>query len=256
MNEEISKMFRSIQVYFPFLQDYRFKFERNIRKVLNKTHEPDFEIISRLPREENNLFLDIGANRGASVQSILMRRPDANVIAFEPNSLLTRKLNDLYADDTRVQIHNCGLGSELSVFDLYVPFYNDYMFDGLASFKEEEASHWLETRLYGYQSDKLCVKKIPCSVKRLDDFSLNPYFIKIDVQGFEYEVIMGGRETIKRSKPILLIETPDRKQVEFLSALGYSEFVCREGKLYPGTAGVNVYFIPERFMTGIEGLLG
>ena len=256
MNAQMSKMFRSVQVYFPFLQDYRFKVQRNLRKVLNKTHEPDFEIISRLPRRPNNLFLDIGANRGASIQSILMRRPDAKVIAFEPNSLLTTKINDLYKDDKRVVIHNCGLGSEPSVFDLYVPFYNNYMFDGLASFKEEEASHWLETRLYGYQDGKLCVKKIPCAVKRLDDFSLDPYFIKVDVQGFEYEVMMGGLKTLERSKPILLIETPDSRQVEFLSTTGYTAFVCRDGKLYHGTNGVNVYFIPEDMKDEVGELMG
>lgn len=88
MKAQVSKIFRSIQVYFPDLQDYRFQFQRRLRNLLNRTHEKDFEALSQLPHSSNNLFLDIGSNRGEAIQSILMRRPDAKIIAFEPNSYL------------------------------------------------------------------------------------------------------------------------------------------------------------------------
>lgn len=35
---------------------------------------------------------------------------------------------------------------------------------------------------------------------------LQPIFVKIDVQGFEYQVIQGDIDTIKRHDPVLLIE--------------------------------------------------
>lgn len=42
----------------------------------------------------------------------------------------------------------------------------------------------------------------------LDNFlpKLNPTFIKIDVEGFEFNVIKGAREMIMRSKPVIFIE--------------------------------------------------
>ena len=246
MKAQVAKIFRSIQVYFPYLQDYRFQFQRRLRNLLNRTHEKDFEVLSQLPHSSNNLFLDIGSNRGEAIQSILMRRPDAKIIAFEPNSYLIEKVKKLYKNDNRVEFYNFGLGSEGGTYELYIPFYNNYMFDGLASFKEENARGWLKNRLYGFQNKRLKIKKMICEVKRLDDFMLKPYFIKIDVQGFEYEVLLGAKNTIIESKPILLIETPGQKEMQLLSAMGYESLIYKNSKLIPGKGNLNVFFIPKQ----------
>jgi FkbM family methyltransferase len=252
MNAQVSQIFRSVQVYFPFLQDYRFQFQRGVRSLLNKTHEKDFEVLAHLPVTANNLFLDIGSNRGEAIQSILMKRPDANVIGFEPNSHLINKLKNLYKNNSKVEFYNLGLGSTVGTFELNIPFYNNYMFDGLASFKEENARDWLKNRLYGYQSSKLKIEKQVCIVKPLDDLKLKPYFMKIDVQGFEYEVLLGAKKTIMASKPILLIETPGNPEIELLEGLGYRSFVYQDHKLVPGKKSLNVFFIPEHMVQAIK----
>lgn len=110
MSAEVSKLFRSVQVHFPFLQDYRFQVQRNLRYLFNRTHEDDFEALPQLPKTDNNLFLDVGSNRGDAVQSILMRRSDARVIAFEANTLLVDKARRIYRNDARVQFNDFGLG--------------------------------------------------------------------------------------------------------------------------------------------------
>lgn len=46
----------------------------------------------------------------------------------------------------------------------------------------------------------------PIDIRTLDSYLLKPSFIKIDVQGFELNVLQGGRETILEHKPIILIE--------------------------------------------------
>ena len=245
MNASVAKILRSVQVYFPFMQDYKFRVRRGIRNLLNKTHEKDFEALSQLPFSANNLFLDIGSNRGEAIQSILMRRPDAKIIAFEPNSYLTEKVKGIYKNDPRVSVRNVGLGSADGSFELFIPFYNDFMFDGLASFKEERARGWLQGRLYGFNSKRLEIKKLVCQVKRLDDLDLAPYFIKIDVQGFEYDVLLGAKNTLIKNKPILLIETPAQDERDFLHSLGYETFIYKNSKFVPGTEGLNVFFLPE-----------
>jgi FkbM family methyltransferase len=252
MKPSVSKLFRSIQIYFPFLQDYRFEVQRTIRKLLNYTHEEDFEILPFLPPSKHNLFVDIGANRGDAIQSILMRRPDTSVVAFEPNTFLVSKLKRLYANEPRVRIQDCGLGKEDNKFDLYIPFYNKYMFDGLASFKEQNARDWLRGRLYGFSEEKLEVKKMTCSVKRLDDFSLRPCFIKIDVQGFEYEVLLGAKRTIEESRPIVLMESPGKNELEFLVTAGYQPFMYKNRQLIPGTKNYNIFFIPGEIASEVQ----
>jgi FkbM family methyltransferase len=243
MNVKVLKFFRSIQVYFPYLQDYKFLFQQNLRRVLNRTHEEDFEILPSLP-VTRNLFIDVGANRGDAIQSMLMRAPRAEIVAFEPNSYLCDKLSKRYKANSRVNIFNYGLGNTDSSFDLFIPFYNNYMFDGLASFKEENARDWLVNRLYNFRRDKFELKKLSCQVRKLDDFNLAPGFIKVDVQGFEYEVLQGAVQTLKSYKPMLLIETPGEKEVNLLQDLDYHPFILRNRTFTPGTKSSNIFFLP------------
>jgi FkbM family methyltransferase len=252
MNKNLLKFFRSIQVHFPQLQDLKFDVQRSYRAITDQTHEKEFEFVTAFSNPTDNVFLDIGANRGDAIQSILMRQPNAKVYAFEPNHYLAGKLNRLYHQNEHVKILNCGLGNEAAKFDLYVPFYNNYMFDGLASFKEQNARDWLRNRLYGYKESKLEVKKINCEVKRLDDFNLKPCFIKMDVQGFEYEVLLGGINTLKNSRPVILMESPQYRELDLLYSLNYQPFITRGDKLVLGTKNYNVFFIPEEMMIPLQ----
>lgn len=252
MHRNVLNFFRSIQVHFPYLQDLKFDVQRAFRSLTDRTHESEFELISAFSSGENNLFLDIGANRGDAIQSILMRKPDAKIIAFEPNGYLANKLNRLYGNNARVQIVNAGLGDRNESFDLHVPFYNNYMFDGLASFHEQNARGWLRNRLYGYRERKLEVKKIRCVVRRLDDFNVKPCFIKIDVQGFEFEVLQGGLKTLRASRPAILMESPQYRELDLLYSLDYQPFILKGDKLISGTKNFNVFFIPEEMIIPLQ----
>lgn len=68
--------------------------------------------------------------------------------------------------------------------------------------------------------------------KTLDSFNFKDVdFIKIDVEGHEYKVLQGGIETIKKYKPIIVIEENEAPEVfnkgkmfdatNFLKTLGY-----------------------------------
>jgi len=45
--------------------------------------------------------------------------------------------------------------------------------------------------------------------------------MKIDVQGYELPVLLGGEETIAREQPIILIESVTNEQMDFLNQFGY-----------------------------------
>jgi FkbM family methyltransferase len=70
-------------------------------------------------------------------------------------------------------------------------------------------------------------------VMRLDDFHLEDVdFIKADVEGYELLALRGGEETIKRCKPVVIVEQkpghatrlglPEKGAVGYLKTLGYS----------------------------------
>ena len=69
----------------------------------------------------------------------------------------------------------------------------------------------------------------------IDSLNLNPDFIKLDVEGMELKVIIGGLNTINKYHPALMVEmnglserygNSDQDLVEFLNNIGYTQ----EGK--------------------------
>jgi hypothetical protein len=47
-------------------------------------------------------------------------------------------------------------------------------------------------------------------MRRLDDFAFDEVdFIKVDVEGFELQVLEGARETLARCRPIVIVEQKD-----------------------------------------------
>jgi FkbM family methyltransferase len=76
-------------------------------------------------------------------------------------------------------------------------------------------------------------------LRRLDDYELDAVgFIKIDVEGHELAVLRGGRSTIKRCRPTMLIEIEERHKHnsiadvgEFLAALGYEGYFILDRQL-------------------------
>lgn len=107
----------------------------------------------------------------------------------------------------------------------------------------------LEELKYNLQLNDL--KNVVVENTALTDInSLNKYatdkidFIKIDTDGYECKIIRGGRETIRKFKPVMVIEFckftleehGDRMEdlIDLLDSLGYSLFSARSLKEYPG----------------------
>ena len=61
---------------------------------------------------------------------------------------------------------------------------------------------------------------------KLDDFKLKPTLLKIDVEGYEYEVLKGSEQTIKEYHPKIIIELHniilEKICLKFLKNLGYT----------------------------------
>lgn len=247
MKKTLKKTIRTLQIQFPVLQNYKFNIIRFIRNQFKIPFEQDFKALSLLPIPKDALFLDVGANRGQSTDAIFMNvDKQIRLQLFEPNQFLCKKLSKFFGDNSQVTIKNFGLGDENTTSPLFVPFYNQWMFDGLASFVEYEAVSWLQNRVFFYNQELLKVQKTDCQVKKLDDLNVDPFFMKLDVQGYELAALKGGEQTIKKHKPILLIENPDELDliIDYLREFGYQIYAFQEGKFILNTKGhLNTFFM-------------
>lgn len=66
---------------------------------------------------------------------------------------------------------------------------------------------------------------------KIDSFNINPDLIHLDIEGFEGEALLGAAETIKRCKPLIVIETnecgnkygwPKKRIDKLLKSFNYS----------------------------------
>lgn len=248
----MKKLLRSIQTYFPFLHDLRFANKFFWMRLLNKPHEEDFNAMHFFNPKPNELFLDIGSNRGEAILSMLISTKSENkIIGFEPNELVFKKLSKYYQKNNRVILHNIGLADKNDKLELYVPFYRKWMFDGLSSFDFNSANDWLKSRIYGFNEKQLSIKTVKCETQKLDNFRLNPYFIKIDVQGYELQVLKGAIETIKANSPILLIESIDEETMHYLKDYNYSFYTFTNNEFVAGQGVLNTFCITKNKMADL-----
>lgn len=143
-----------------------------------------------------------------------------------------------------------GLADEEQQRTLFVPVYKGYIYDGIASFDRESAGSWLGPQtLFWFAPEKLVLRETACVTRRLDDQALQPIFIKIDVQGYEYQVVKGGIDTITRHEPLLLIEDFhwDRELGALLKGLGYEQYLFDSDGFYPARRDsvVNSYLMTK-----------
>jgi len=233
----IKKLLRTAQSELPFLKEAKDKFYRHSRRLLRLPHERDFRAIAQFPAAWRGPYVDVGANHGQSIESILLFRPSAEIVSFEANPNLANALIQRYRAQPGIQIRPIGLASTAGEFTLYVPSYRGFVYDGLASLDRHSAETWInEKTVYWFNPAKVTIEQVACKTETLDSQKLRPSFIKIDVQGLEYEVVLGGIETIKACEPVLLLEDlhADERTVNLVNELGYEEYKFDGSRLRKG----------------------
>lgn len=134
-----------------------------------------------------NRVLDVGANIGEFTKQLMVKFPNTEYVMIEPNPSCETALSKL-----NIPFYIMGLSDEPKIQDLYIENSNN-MASGASIYKEN--TEWYSEGNYHTQRVKL---------SRLDDCDFfngrNPDFIKLDTQGSEYDILVGGEETIKKTK--------------------------------------------------------
>jgi FkbM family methyltransferase len=147
-------------------------------------------------KTDQRTVLDIGANIGQ--HSMNFSGAFDQVHSFEPNPKLWHKFENNMSlnKSSNVTLHQCGLANE----DAEIPFYNiGNGNEGLGTFSDIEQ----------YDQSLEMIGKL--KVVRGDEFlrTINVGQVdamKIDVQGFEGEVLLGLQGTIRATHPVVWLE--------------------------------------------------
>ena len=180
--------------------------------------------------------IDIGAHKGGYLY--WMRKlvgKDGKVFCFEPQINLFNYLKSIQKSYnwSNVIIENAGIGNKNKTISLKVPGFKGETSPG--------ATFSLNNDLDGEP-----IYQYPVSVVPLDEYIKNKdinsvAFIKIDVEGFEKEVLLGAIEILSKYKPDVLMECEQRHNskesifiiFDVLLSMGYKGYFFLEKKIKP-----------------------
>jgi FkbM family methyltransferase len=178
------------------------------------------------------LIVDIGANRGQSIEAFKRLSPGSTIVAFEPVPKAAARLAAKYKSDPAITVHDCALGERAGTITLFVPRYGRWECDAVAatSYAEATAMFHNPARIALFDESKLTVAEYTVEQRTLDSYELAPTLIKLHAaadadqtsrSGTEYAILKGARNTILAHKPALMCAFPTTAVTELLSEWGY-----------------------------------
>ena len=164
------------------------------------------------------LAFDLGGNMGQSTD-VLLQNYD-KVICFEPNPHLVKHLKNKYHNNNRVIIEEIGLSDEESVKKFYIS--NSHV---VSTISQDWITNSRFTNVYNWDNE---IEINTTTLNKVIEKYGVPYFIKIDVEGYEYEVFMGLTKLLDDT--YISFEWAEEQYskinetVSYLKSLGYSNF--------------------------------
>ena len=163
--------------------------------------------------------IDVGAADGSYVAHMLLY--SSAVVAFEPRPDAAIRLRSQFGNTKAVQIEEVALSDTVGFAKMRIPEKGT-----LSTIEEKNHLDLISTLV-----------EVPTNC--LDNYRISPLgFIKIDVEGHELAVLDGARGTLKRERPMVLIETEDRHNpgavsavIAFFVSLQFDGYFLHEGKL-------------------------
>jgi len=161
-------------------------------------------LIEFFVKGKSGTFVDVGVNIGQTLLRLKTINPEIKYLGFEPNSTCTsysQSLANLNKFNNLI-IQNVALSSKVNNLILE----KSYNVDSRASLVSELRPNFF--------TEKECILAIDYQSFYLDE---EISFVKIDVEGAEYEVLEGMKNALIRHKPIITCEVLDSFSLEQLS---------------------------------------
>lgn len=159
---------------------------------LGRWYDLEAQLILRDLVKPGSTVVDVGANRGMfALAASHIVGPQGHIICFEPNPLRLNILRREIIENKikNVTIRHSGLGDTRAKMTLTVPHKNP----GCGT---------LAKGLFPVDASYVALVSIGVGDEEL--FGAIPSLIKIGVEGFEFQALLGLRKTIEQSRPIIM----------------------------------------------------
>lgn len=222
-DENVDRL-RYLKFSYKFSKFSKIGDKRIFAEKFSQFYEPEMALIPKILKNPG-VIIDVGANYGPYSFFLSKLYPESKIFAFEPATrsyLIFKKIIKRFNLKNVIPIKK-GLGSKEEIKEIVMP---------------------LQYTILAYVSDKKTRKNSQDKVEKIEITTLDNFvkrnkiqkvdFIKCDVEGFELNVFRGAKKTIRKFKPILLIEIEERHTkkyginpqdvLKFFKKLGYFSY--------------------------------
>jgi FkbM family methyltransferase len=204
-------------------------------------HRDAYSMLTRsLDPSRAHVFVDVGANVGASASRMLAEFPKATVHAFEPCSRVYDQLAARAATVPRLTAHRLAVGDREGEVELHVAA--NYNFTSTLPPNERGKAY------YGEWMRTIDTERVECvtldrwasrhAIDRID-------FLKVDVQGGELGVLRGASGLLERGVTALFCEAQLRPEYEGAATLADIDLFVRR-------FGLEMHQVHEIYVKGRE----
>jgi FkbM family methyltransferase len=176
-------------------------------------------ITSYYNKTDKICIFDIGAHKGESTRVYSRLFPNSKIFAFEPYLGSFKELKKFRSK--KIKVFNLGFSSSKKIKKIFVN--KNSSTNSIMPFEKEADNVW------GGRGNLKSLTEVKCKLTTLDQFLFEKKidkidFLKIDVQGYEFEILKGAKKTLM-AKKIKMVE------IEFIY-----------GKTYLGQKNIAFYF--------------
>jgi len=184
LKKTIKKLFRSIGLQI---------------RYINPATDPIEQTLAVLHKQKIDIIFDIGANEGQFASEVRSHGFLGNIISFEPLSGARKKLVNMASSDDNWHVHEqCAVGEVMGQIEINIS-QNSVSSSILPMLK----LHKDAANASAYIGEELVTLITLDSVLNSYADPQKNIFIKIDTQGYEWQVLNGASESLKLAKGVL-----------------------------------------------------
>jgi FkbM family methyltransferase len=197
------------------------------------------------------LFLDIGANDGISALSLRRFTADYRILSLEPNHLLEPALKKIKSADPLFDYRMIGAGATAAKTSFFVPSYRGIVLHTFVSADRDQVARAIGQCFGPRIARNTSIVSVEGDVVPIDALDVAPTIMKIDAEGFDYQVLLGAAETIARLRPFIMVEVAWADQnriIEFFAERKYTvlTYGANLDRFHPATVSVPVMTSGQR----------
>tara|TARA_Y100000816_G_scaffold190789_1_gene139004 strand:- start:1206 stop:1892 length:687 start_codon:yes stop_codon:yes gene_type:complete len=176
--------------------------EKIFNPLSNIHHERIFMYLKNL---DIDMIIDVGAHKGEFLKKMLKIEKVNSFYAFEPQKDIFSELSKKFSKNDKVTLLNCAVDKEIANKKMQINKLS--MTSSLA--KINEKSLYLKFKNFLTLSKSSFIDEYMIKTNTIDnvfkDVNLQKTLLKIDVEGFEMNVIQGSKNKLKEL-PFILLE--------------------------------------------------